>query len=543
MSVNIYLVASSNKSCQKFLSGNKFLRGKVKFVFGNDPFYVKVQKIIERESSVCLILRENVITTANFAERVCSLVDKLNKEYPSWGLASNSGISTFPPNLNSDGVVNFSVGGDGAPNSKAEIVPAQTVNGDVLLLNIPKIKEKLNLSKLDGAGLVEIVLSVELIKNGLSVLLCPDLYLFRDGFDNKKKFDDKVISVLPYLNENLKNNKLTTLYGCIKLKGNLGNGIDLPTESISVCRTSATKDLAIVVRTSGKRKTLLERAVLTALSLSCYVGSLSLNIYVVCGKDTDIDSLKQQLKRQNVNIIRFNTSKKDNRFELIKFSAEALKEKYIWFLDDDDWLFPNGAGLLSAAITAFLDDKTFFLQALSFQETLEDESEMFGFLRQSRVFPAKEFVKNFTGLNHTPLSCCIFPREALAQEIQDKNIEEITYLEDYFLILKMMLRKDFSPCVIDLPFVGISLRSGKDQSVLAEDRTIWEESELALYEELLPQISFLSSQLAKGFVNSEARLESRIDEILNSRSWRITRPIRGVAAFFRKIKSDFCVKR
>ena len=55
---------------------------------------------------------------------------------------------------------------------------------------------------------------------------------------------------------------------------------------------------------------------------------------------------------------------RDSRFLLVSEAIKNILSDYIWFVDDDDWLFPNSAEWLANTIRSAPSASTFFISKL-----------------------------------------------------------------------------------------------------------------------------------------------------------------------------------
>lgn len=59
---------------------------------------------------------------------------------------------------------------------------------------------------------------------------------------------------------------------------------------------------------------------------------------------------------------------RDSRFLLVSEAIKNILSDYIWFVDDDDWLFPNSAEWLANTIRSAPSASTFFIGTEHFIE-------------------------------------------------------------------------------------------------------------------------------------------------------------------------------
>ena len=234
---------------------------------------------------------------------------------------------------------------------------------------------------------------------------------------------------------------------------------------------------------------------------------------------------------------------KDSRYQLVRFAAENIEADYFWFIDDDDWLFPNEAERLSLALNSAPTDSIVFVDSQHYHES-PIQSDINGQAisyrsQEARYFPARLFMGTLSGHNHTPFCGALFARNVLLA-IPHKAYETVTYYEDFMTTLYALLSGNCFPIVVDKLFAGISLRESGN-TVTEKDRTKWNQSMSELVAILVSAKSgsaqLLSLQTLPGnFVASTAEvaeLRTQLNNIVQTNSWKVTRPLRALARVLR----------
>jgi hypothetical protein len=247
-------------------------------------------------------------------------------------------------------------------------------------------------------------------------------------------------------------------------------------------------------------------------------------------------------------------SGRDNRFRLVQHAIRHIESDYLWFVDDDDWLFPNDAELIALALAIAPAGSPVFVDSQHFREagsTVASEGALPS-LRSSpgRRFPASEFMLSLSGHNHTPFCSAVLNRVTLLA-IPDELFQKIVYFEDFALVLHSVLQPRVTPIAVSTLGAGISVRA-EGHSVVESDRTIWNQSMAELTTHLVDDAATPLLSLPGGLrlgasevggLEAEAlqlreqnhRLQRQLDGALHelervsqSLSWRLARPFRGV---------------
>ena len=168
----------------------------------------------------------------------------------------------------------------------------------------------------------------------------------------------------------------------------------------------------------------------------------------------------------------------DSRYRLVRFAAESIEADYFWFVDDDDWVFPNEAERLGLVVNTAPENSIVFVGSQHFEEASLARSPNADATsyrsKAARPFPAEDFLASLSGENHSPFCGVLLSRAALLN-VPPAVYERVTYFEDYMTILSALLQEDCFPVTVDKLFAGISLRRSGN-SVTEKDRRTWNES-------------------------------------------------------------------
>ena len=489
----IFVVARSDESGKRFLERNPSLVDLTRILIGQTSYFEVLTDVIQNcTSDYALVVHDDVFFPENFPNLLQALLEKLSS-HGNWGLVGNAGRSTLQCGLASSSIIRYLSDSHGGPNYFGGILPCQTIDGNTMLLNVKSLREhSVTLPDFHGFHLYDIVLSIEVLSKGLSVLVAPELACFHASAGDQVAFDDSLMSdrFRSELASKVRNREIDSLNGVIDL--------DLYSDSFwnndrteivygslrNFVAESKKRSLSIVVRSQFKRKSTLLRTLNSIRSFAGRASYLNIEIVIVTGtKVIDRDALGTDIK-----ILQVDTSKfVDDRFELVQFASKNLTSDYIWFVDDDDWLFPNAAEEVSLIVASARPDSTFFFDSQHFSESTQvDQNQWFlepTSVKAGRRFEGHRFISCLSGHNWIPFCSAIFSRQVLAS-IPDSIIEKVVYYEDFVAILLSIIDEQFHPVYKDLLVAGISVREAASNSG-PNDRDHWNHSMAELTSHLM----------------------------------------------------------
>ena len=473
--MNIYVPTNDAIAAEEFKNRHHFVKDKIKICLGVKNIFSFVNDIINKENEPILLMHDDVYFNVDFIQRVDSVISCLNKINVNWGLAGNYGVSCYGLGFSSKNIVRYIVDPQGGPNLRGKIIPVESIDGNTILLNIPKLKEKkVSLPNLNGYYLYDIIFSIETIKCGLGIYVIPQLLCYHaDIFDKNAFFEAfNSDSFKTYLKNNIINTQIKTINGVINIPYcniNYKEKIDIKVKSIennlnSLCKSS----VAIVVRTRFERKNLLNRTLTTIKAFMSSIQCKSIyNCYIITDSSYENDEFCE------FPVLKTNKLFKDSRLFLIYKASNILKEEYIWFVDDDDWLFPNEADFLTKSIISSPNGSTFFVGCKSFYEEF-DTDQINSNCNKCGYFSPNNFFKSISGNNYIPFSGMILQRNKIKEyfDLNKDSLNTVTYFEDFMLELYNFMDHDFFPICIDKVIVGISIRK-TGNTITEKNRTIW----------------------------------------------------------------------
>ena len=481
----IFVVARSQEHGNTFIKNHPTLAQDLVIKTGQISYFELINEIIAgcREPVACIV-HDDVMLCQDFKTKINDLQKELDANWKTWGLVGNAGVSPVAVGLSAQHTIRYLSDPNGGPNFSGTIFPVFGVNGNVMLLNVAAMRERnLKVPNWKGFHLYDIILSIETLAAGLSVLVAPQLACWHGSPGDQLSFVRAKSSdeFHAYLRQKVQHIRLTTMNGLIDVKQDpnapLTRGpLDLELQSLmNASSPTRIKKLAIVIRSQFKRPGLLRRTLesIKAFKENGAEDVVDCRVYIV----TDQNDWRKKFDEEEVSVISVAVNEGvDSRFILVSAAAKQINADYFWFIDDDDWLFPNEAKRLYYSIATAPDDSMIFLGCQNFHEKLKDgqENQAFPRAEAGRYYSASDFVRSLTGHNHTPFPGAIYPKKALTS-IPAKAFETINYFEDFFILQHSLLSCEFTPVVVDKLFVGISIREFGN-TVTEKDRTKWNKS-------------------------------------------------------------------
>jgi len=481
--MKIIVTAGSEESEKAFLKRHAFAAESIVVRRNEKSLFDVINSIIEGESEPVLLVHDDIYFNSDFEDRVEELLQKVSDEDYEWGVIGNAGIANNAYGYRASNIIRYVVDPHEGATLSARILPVRMIDGNTMLINAPELRKRnVRLPSLSGFQLYDLALSIESLKAGLGVFVSPELLCYHDNKDNPASFISFAESdeAQRYLGANLKNTYLETLNGIIKVREPSGD-FDWVEATARIGRKQSGIHVAIVVRTQFKRPEQLFR---TLTSIRSFIASSQDADLFQCHVVTDVNTGKEK-EMYGFPIHYFPCDLRDSRFLLVSEAIKNILSDYIWFVDDDDWLFPNSAEWLANTIRSAPSASTFFIGTEHFIEKKLPGSES---LIQTRAvthqyFPPSDLFKSIY-TNHIPFSGIIFPRLKIIGRWSSSEVEKITMFEDWYLQILNFQSDNFFPITINKLFVGISIR-GIGQTVTLKDRTEWYKSESTIYYDLV----------------------------------------------------------
>lgn len=544
--MRIHVAARNEVYAQQFAKNNPNAQNVI-LHRGATSLFMILQSIIDSEDDYALFVHDDVFLPSSMNDYVLSLVEELNTNWPNWGICGNAGI-TAPTLAGGGRACRFLFDPHGGPSLGGFILPAETVDGNTILLNCLALRQvALRLPSFEGFQFYDISLSVEVLSAGLAVLLAPQLACYHNSKGNQSEFDRAFGSkaLIQYLSNRLSNRSVITLNGTLKLPftGRKSGQFDICTTSLrnaAVGRPEA--KIAFVIRSQFRNVPLLLRAITSTLAFAAATENRSIKTYVVT-ENAD-HSATYQLPA-NVNVLpAVCPAAADTRNHLINAAINSISEDFVLFLDDDDWVFPNEAAYTSDLLTCLPSCATLVVESQHFSEAIIDAEESDwrnSSLRPQRRFAAKDWPKNFTGNNYIPMCGAFYSRAILSQQ-PSHTYDKITYYEDFTVSLFALLNPNSVFFSVPKLISGISIRdvgSNVANTVNVADRIKWNQSQAELAHHLCANsINNVAYSIGESFASrSEHHRDHVVGEQNAHLSWldrktiASTRIIHGLVVF------------
>lgn len=474
------------------------------FVEVGPGFISRLRSVIDgaqNDKSICLVHGDVTLPSA-FRQYVAELRDELDRSWPNWGAVGNAGVTPLGFGLRSRRRIRYFFDNEFGPNLSGHIVPAENLFENVVMLSA-KVAGKIfdGLPDTEDRDFFALALSLEVIRSGWALLLAPHLACYRNDRippepGNLLHLGNDAAS---WIAQRIANVSIDTYKGRADLNGFSDSfrhyeRIDLTLQSLRNAQVGrVAESVTIVTRTRFERPSFLDRAVLT---IRMFIAAAEHATFEHCVISRPGVTSRSSLP-DSVTYLSGSTNREvDDRFLLVRDAASKLESRYLWFIDDDDWLFPNAAEQISLMASLAPPGSSLFVDVMHFAES-DFETTMDGppnsSVRQIRRFPASHFASGLTGQNFTPFSGVILDRESILG-VPAEIFDRITYFEDYTLILTSILSRERLPVSLGVLASGVSMRSG-DHSATQPDRRPWNASlaELSHYMALSPSFAPLLS--------------------------------------------------
>jgi GT2 family glycosyltransferase len=481
----IHVVARSSDHLALFNRRHEQLYGRVQSELGQTSFFALLNSVIATDERpyVCLV-HDDVTFGSDFASRVESLISRLNRDWPNWGVVGNTGLLSFRFGFDPTGALRYVADPHHGPNLQGHVLPAQSIDGNTMLLNVRALRQRgVVLPDWNGFQLYDIVLSIETIRAGLGVLVAPELACWHGSGGSQDAFDSAAASegFRDYLSRRVTNRIVKTLNGevCAGLKGtSIGRDerVDLDLDSLrSAASQRPPRTVAICIRTQFKRPLLLRRTLETTSAFVVSAGgSTRFVVYIL----TDKPEREPDFVADHADVVTMTEEGgSDSRNQLVRHAANNIDADWFWFVDDDDWLFPNEAERLGLVLNVIPLHSTILLDTQHFEEKISEKDTAIGGSyrgKEARLFPAQDFAKSLGGQNYIPMCGMIVSRQVL-KAIPNFVYDRVIYYDDFSLLLHALLSPDVLPIVVDRLYAGISLREFGN-SVSETDQAKWDMS-------------------------------------------------------------------
>lgn len=450
--------------------------------------------IRETAADYLLLFRPSVILEEGLFRSCANLIEDLSRDFANWGVCGASGVR-----------------GDGARvywylrrpprNAEAGASPklVTSVGSEILLLNVEQLRA-LNCSIPDTMQWWEVgpLLALECLKGQSCVLADRRLMVVDPG---KEPVIGQANAIRQSCLKSFLNHRVETPYGWIEIpKVPHDEHLHLPPlphgkrdilscydAALAAARRSAPLSLTVACRTQLNRPHLLQRALLSfaAAQVEC-PPSLSFRVALVSEQErgkllAEVAQLKQLFPALEILPITANTrSRATSRVDHLLSAITEIDTDYLWFIDDDDFIMPGAVPALARILQPHAP-----VLAVGTCEVYEECWED-GQLKQAHpfgLFPSNRIFEVFSGENYVPICGMILPRP-LAHERCSGVDAHGEYLEDYFVLMRVLTSSRIEVETIPNAIAGISLR-GSENTVREATRVTWERSYAGFMSEIV----------------------------------------------------------
>lgn len=491
--MKVYVGCSSKKKAAEFARRHPCLPDPV-FLPRKGLDAELLATITSGATSPCLYIEDDVYLDAGFMERAAAGLAEIGQRDPLWGLCGNFGIALNMYGLRPTALARYLADAQGGPNLPPAILPAQSLHGNTLLINAPLLRSRgIALPERGAGSLGSLMLCLITMRNGLRNYLLPQLLVYHDGQAREARErlrEARAPEFQAWARELLGCVSLSSTFGELSVREARGD-MFLPEDGLASHARKPQPHVAIVIRTRFQRPYMLWRATQTAAAFRAASGHAGMYEIVIVS-----DRAGEKLPA-GVEFRHFPTKPplEDSRLHLIRQAARAINADYFWFLDDDDWLFPNRAAFISDSIIANPPGCTFHLGSRHFRES-EVAGSFAGASRASadKTYSPRCFANSLQGFNAMPFCGLVFPAAALRNLLAANDFSRILYYEDYCIELLNMFLPGYFPVALDVLAAGISVRD--NNTITEKDRTRWNTSASAAFWLTLQKANLLISRPA-----------------------------------------------
>jgi hypothetical protein len=447
----------------------------------------RVNTLIQDQSiEFALLARPEVILDADFSAVVQALIAGLSKEYPNWGVCGATGARW-------DGQRTYWHMRQPPRNPEAGVCtrPVISVGSEVLLLNLKQLRAEGCSLEEPTANWWEVgpLLALECLKRSLCVLVDPRLMAVDTGGAPDLKATEAIQNVV---RRQFLNHCVSLPWGAIEVpEVAYEEFLSLPSVShdkrdlvscydAALARAHQAKPvtLTIACRSQFNRQYLLERAMLSfAAAQQEAPGHCELRVALI--SDVSSDKLQSEVRRwqslfPSLSVCGLHVEsrrRETSRIDHLLTSIAQIESDYLWFVDDDDFVMP---GAVPALARVFVPEAPVLLVGSS--EVLEESWEQGRLVdfHACGAHASKHVFDVFQGENFVPICGMVIPVK-LARE-RCRHVEANgEYLEDYFILMRLLTSPRVEVEVLAAPIAGISLR-GQENTVRQSHRDTWNRS-------------------------------------------------------------------
>lgn len=487
-------VAAARSEFENVLRTKKL--GKQNILKSTNSLSELVNLLIEESGEEYLLLhRPEVIVDEGLLAVLADVIADLNKRYSNWGVCGATGVRW-------DGAKSYWYvrRKPRAPESSTCARPVISVGSEVLLFNVRYLSSIGCRIEANTDHWFEVgpLLALECLLRNSCVLVDPRLMVVDGGEEPSIEEAEALKSTA---RKNLINHKIPTPYGALVIDGvNFQEYLALPPvahgkkdlmtlfdSSLRAARDASPITVSIACRSQLSRPYLLERAMLSFAAaqeacpswLAMKVVLLSDRPHVELTKATEL--LKARFPSLSIADLHVGSrSRQTSRIDHLLTAIDSLESDFIWFIDDDDFVMP---GALQALARTLIPGAPVLLLGTS--EVLDEQwtdSQLARFQSLAR-FPSSRVFEVFKGENYVPICSMLVPTK-LARERCAEVTASGEYLEDYFILLRLLTSQRVEVEMLPAAIAGISLR-GTENTVRQSKNDTWTSSYAQFVGEIL----------------------------------------------------------
>ena len=189
--IPIHVVARSAEAGASFYNRHIELADFIRAEVGQQSYFALLNRLItESDHDVVCVVHDDIVLPNDFDTLLRDLVEELNSRWVDWGLVGNAGVTSLRYGHRATDVIRYLADPHGGPNLTGHILPAQSIDGNVMLMNLAAMRgRRVQLPPFDGFQLYDIILGIETYYSGLRVLVAPHLACWHGSRGSQESFD------------------------------------------------------------------------------------------------------------------------------------------------------------------------------------------------------------------------------------------------------------------------------------------------------------------------------------------------------------------
>lgn len=456
---------------------------------GYRSFYAFINEVLaDGGDAPAALCHDDVWFGLDFAALVAALRVELERDWPNWGVCGNAGVQ-----WDGRAVFRHLFDPHGGPQRAAAPKPALGIDGNLMLLNLPALKD-VRLPDLGGFHGYDIVLGLEALRAGLAVLVDQRLLTVHASRGDGAGFAafSRGDAFQHYFGQRFINTHLVTLNGLVDTSGAVSfdflasPGLKTAQDDVVALFDRAIAQarprpplVTVVCRTQLDRPEMLTRAV-SSFAVAANEAPDLLRLAVRIVTDRPEAALAAEVARlrdlaPQLDLDGWHAAVRPgrvSRMDLLLHAAERAEGDYLWFVDDDDFVLPSAMRPLGRALQP---GKPLVMvgDSVRYEERWSDEAGRRSLL-SSHALSTVPWAGVFTALmgdNATPICSVLFPRAVLRDRI-DGLWAHGDYYEDFFLLVRVLTAPGVEVVGVHTTLCGISVR-GTENTITAPDRSRW----------------------------------------------------------------------